>query len=147
MKVAVKNPNNKPVNISKLAPLMPVQTLRGNQEIEVNVRDINNVMEKAIKIGVTVTPVEAFEVTPVVEQEIKVDTPSLEEVEVSEPVLEDIIETPIETNEVVPETVEPSIDNTVVDVIETKPKRKTKVKEDKPKKARKSTKKSTTKSE
>lgn len=67
MKVTVKNPNKKPINISKLAPLMPTQVLSVNEEIEVNVRDIEGVMKRAEEIGVTVTPMEAFETTPVVD--------------------------------------------------------------------------------
>lgn len=56
MKVTVSNKTGRPVNISKLAPLMPTQVLSVNEEIEVNVNDIENVMKRAVEIGVTVTP-------------------------------------------------------------------------------------------
>lgn len=59
MKVTVSNKTDKPLNISKLAPLMPIQVLGVNQEIKVNVKDIENVMNKAVEIGVTVTPIDA----------------------------------------------------------------------------------------
>lgn len=58
MKVTVSNKTDKPLNISKLAPLMPIQVLGVNQEIKVNVKDIENVMNKAVEIGVTVTPID-----------------------------------------------------------------------------------------
>lgn len=59
MKVTVSNKTDKPLNISRLAPLMPIQVLGVNQEIKVNVKDIENVMNKAVEIGVTVTPIDA----------------------------------------------------------------------------------------
>lgn len=123
MKVTVKNPSKKPINISKLAPLMPVQVLGVNQEISVNVRDIEGVMKRAEEIGVTVTPMEAFDITPVVEEPTTItETPDgLDGVS-------DGVETHTETNEVTPEMVETdgvieSIDETKI--IDKKPKKKT----------------------
>lgn len=146
MKVTVKNPSDKPINISKLAPLMPVQVLGVNQEILVNVRDIDSVTKNAKKIGVTVAPMEAFKVTKVVELNI-VDTTTgdikteftsdKQETEI----IDNSIETPIETNEVTPEMTEPSNDNIVVDKKE-ESNLETEVEEEKSKKkaSRKSTK-------
>lgn len=145
MKVAVKNFDKKPINIARLAPLMPVQVLGVNQTIIVNIKDIDSVMKKAVEIGVTVTPMEAFEVTSVVEPKV-VETPSVNLVETdkTETIIESVVETPTETNEVTPEMVEPSEDNKVVeDTIldkllvkekETKPKKKTTRKSTKAKK-------------
>lgn len=130
MKVAVKNPNDKPVNISRLAPLMPVMVLGVNQEIIANVRDIESVTKNAKKIGVTVTPVgEAFKVAEqpedIVETTKTFDESNLEKPEKgnSEEIVDKPSETPIETNENTPEMENSSEDNTVVEE-ETKPKSK-----------------------
>lgn len=111
MKVTVKNPNERPINISKLAPLMPVMVLGVNQEISVNVRDIEGVMKRAEEIGVTVTPVEAFEVTSVVDPDDMTETPNGLEDD------NDNVETHTETNENTPETVE--IDKDIESIVET----------------------------
>lgn len=116
MKVTVKNPNKKPINISKLAPLMPVMVLGVSQEITVNVRDIDSVMKRAEEIGVTVTPMEALEVTPVVDPDNDItDTANSSENEGD-------AETHPETNEVTQETTEPSKSKESVDE---QPKKKT----------------------
>lgn len=140
MKVTVKNPSNKPINISKLAPLMPVQVLGVNQEIVANVRDIDSVTKNAKKIGVTVTPVEeALKVTKVVEPKSnKVDTTSKDKVETekTEPESEVVTTdpTPTETNEVTPELVETEkVDEVVGEEVKTEP--KAEEKETKPKKS------------
>lgn len=122
MKVTVKNPSKKPINISKLAPLMPVQVLGVNQEISVNVRDIEGVMKRAEEIGVTVTPMEAFEKTPVVEPDGITETPKGLDGS------DDSVETPTETNEVGDKSTEQdesieSVDET--EVIDEKPNKKT----------------------
>lgn len=133
MKVTVKNPSKKPINISKLAPLMPVQVLGVNQEISVNVRDIEGVMKRAEEIGVTVTPMEAFDITPVVEEPTTIT-------ETSDGLdgANDGVETHTETNEVTPEMVKTdkvieSIDE--AKIIDEKPKKKTVRKSVKAKKA------------
>lgn len=115
MKVTVKNPSNKPINISKLAPLMPVMVLGVNQEIVVNVRDIDSVMSNAKVIGVTVTPMNgAFEVTEIVEPDI------------GETVSND--ETHPDSNEVAPETVKTEEDNKGVDEKKSKTRKSSEVK-------------------
>lgn len=67
MKVTISNLTDRPINISRLAPLMPTQVLGVKQEIKVNVKDIESVIAKATEIGVTVTPMETIEVTHVVD--------------------------------------------------------------------------------
>lgn len=74
MKVTVKNEQGKPVNISRLAPLMPQQVLGVNQEITVNVKDIESVIKKAEEIGVTVTPLNSLEITQVPDNSNIIDT-------------------------------------------------------------------------
>ena len=74
MKVTVSNMTERPLNISRLAPLMPVQVLGVNQEIKVNVKDIDAVIEKAAEIGVTVTPMdEALKITETTEPDSHID--------------------------------------------------------------------------
>lgn len=103
MKVTVSNMTDKPLNISKLAPLMPMQVLGVKQEIKVNVRDIDAVIEKAKEIGVTVTPMdEALKVTEITEPDLNIDdTAKPEDIEDINPVVEDNTE----TNEDKPESV------------------------------------------
>ena len=103
MKVTVSNMTDKPLNISKLAPLMPMQVLGVKQEIKVNVRDIDAVIEKAKEIGVTVTPMdEALKVTEITEPDLNIgDTTKPEDIEDINPVVEDNTE----TNEDKPESV------------------------------------------
>lgn len=95
MKVTVSNMTDKPLNISKLAPLMPMQVLGVKQEIKVNVRDIDAVIEKAKEIGVTVTPMdEALKVTEITEPDLNIDdTAKPEDIEDINPVVEDNTET------------------------------------------------------
>lgn len=106
MKVTVSNMTNKPLNISKLAPLMPIQVLGVKQEIKVNVRDIDAVIEKAKEIGVTVTPIdEALKVTEITEPDLNIgDTTKPEDIEDIEDI-NPIVEDNTETNEDKPESV------------------------------------------
>lgn len=137
MKVTVKNPNKRPVNISRLAPLMPSQTLGVNQEITVNVRDIDSVTKNAKEIGVTVTPIKAFEVTSVVEPKNIGDTSSNEDIDNAKQETDkketDIVdekksENTIETHEDAPEKVETDKVDIVVKV-DKKSKKETKKEE------------------
>lgn len=74
MKVTVSNMTDKPLNISRLAPLMPVQVLGVKQEIKVNVKDIDAVIKKAAEIGVTVTPMdEALKIAETTEPDSHID--------------------------------------------------------------------------
>lgn len=116
MKVTVSNMTEKPLNISRLAPLLPVQVLGVKQEIKVNVKDIDAVIKKAAEIGVTVTPMdEAFKVTETTEPKSNiVDTTKPEDNsdeidkepvgDVSEDTTDKVVDNGTGTNEVAPET-------------------------------------------
>ena len=110
MKVTVSNMTEKPLNISRLAPLMPVQVLGVNQEIKVNVKDIDAVIEKAAEIGVTVTPMdEALKITELTEPDSHIDdTTDPDGAADKEPVVDD---DSTETNEDNPESVLTDEDN------------------------------------
>ena len=121
MKVTISNLTDRPINISRLAPLMPTQVLGVKQEIKVNVKDIESVIAKATEIGVTVTPMETIEVTHVVDDPNNDETSSGEVDDEGNSITEDDSKSEIESK---PE------------VIEEKPKKKS---------GRKSSKKSITK--
>lgn len=100
MKVTVTNKTDKPVNISKLAPLMPTQTLGVNQSVRVIIRDIKGVIKRAASMGITVTLVDtdSLVITPAVKATKIADTISnVEKVEtkketekIEEPVIEEV---------------------------------------------------------
>lgn len=109
MKVTVSNMTERPLNISRLAPLMPVQVLGVNQEIKVNVKDIDAVIEKAAEIGVTVTPMdEALKITETTEPDSHIDDTTDHDGADKEHVVDD---DSAETNEDNPESVLADEDN------------------------------------
>lgn len=109
MKVTVSNMTERPLNISRLAPLMPVQVLGVNQEIKVNVKDIDAVIEKAAEIGVTVTPMdEALKITETTEPDSHIDDTTDPDGADKEHVVDD---DSAETNEDNPESVLADEDN------------------------------------
>ncbi len=101
MKVTVSNMTDKPLNISRLAPLMPVQVLGVKQEIKVNVKDIDAVIKKAAEIGVTVTPMdEALKITETTEPDTHIDDTTNPDKDEDESSKEPVVEDSTETNEV-----------------------------------------------
>lgn len=71
MRVTIKNPTKKPINISNVAPMIGIQTLCANGKVIANVRDIEKVSANAKKLGLIVIPFNNVETDVVVESVVE----------------------------------------------------------------------------